>query len=84
VSLPPDFNRQFYSPFQQPSRLPELQVDNLRLILIVLGLIILAAIVLFHRPAGESRRNHARWLASRREPASAMGIRARVGRARPK
>lgn len=43
-------------------------MDNLRLILIVLGLIILAAIVLFHRPAGESRRNHARWLASRREP----------------
>jgi cell division protein ZipA len=43
-------------------------LDNLRLILILLGLIILAAIVLFHRPAGESRRNHARWLASRREP----------------
>lgn len=43
-------------------------MDNLRLILIVLGLIILAAIVLLHRPAGDSRRNHTRWMTSRREP----------------
>ena len=43
-------------------------MDNLRLILILLGLIILAAIVLLHRPAGETSRNHARWLKSRREP----------------
>jgi cell division protein ZipA len=43
-------------------------VDNLRLILIVLGLIILAAIVLFHRPKGQSQPNHARWRQSRREP----------------
>jgi len=43
-------------------------VDNLRLILIVLGLIILAVIVLFHRPSGQSRRNHARWMSARREP----------------
>ena len=43
-------------------------MDNLRLILIVLGLLILAAIVLLHRPAGHSRRNHERWLSGRREP----------------
>jgi cell division protein ZipA len=43
-------------------------VDSLRLILIVLGVIILAAIVLLHRPAGQSRRNHERWLSARREP----------------
>jgi len=43
-------------------------VDSLRLILIVLGAIILAAIVLLHRPPGQSRRNHQRWLSSRREP----------------
>jgi cell division protein ZipA len=43
-------------------------VDTLRLILILLGLIILAAIVLFHKPQGETRRNHARWLSNRREP----------------
>lgn len=43
-------------------------MDNLRLILILLGIIILAAIVLFHRPAGQSQRNHARWLSGRREP----------------
>jgi len=43
-------------------------LDNLRLILILLGLIILAAIVLFHHPRGQSRPNHARWLQRRREP----------------
>lgn len=43
-------------------------MDNLRLILIVLGLIILAAIILFHRPKGQSQPNHARWRQSRREP----------------
>ena len=43
-------------------------MDNLRLILIVLGLIILAAIVLFHRPKGQSQPNHARWRQGRREP----------------
>ncbi len=43
-------------------------MDNLRLILILIGLVILAAIVLFHRPPGESRRNHARWGLTRREP----------------
>ncbi|MGY6587559.1 MAG: cell division protein ZipA [Wenzhouxiangella sp.] len=43
-------------------------MDTLRLILIVIGALILAAMVLFHRPAGESKRNHARWLNSRREP----------------
>ncbi len=40
----------------------------MRLILIVLGLIILAAIVLLHRPKGQSQPNHARWRKSRREP----------------
>lgn len=43
-------------------------MDNLRLILIVLGVIILAAIVLFHRPKGHSQRNHARLRQGRREP----------------
>jgi len=43
-------------------------VDNLRLILILLGLIILVAIVLFHRPKGQSQPNHARWRQHRREP----------------
>ena len=43
-------------------------MENLRLILILLGIIILAAIVLFHKPPGESRRNHQRWLTGRREP----------------
>lgn len=43
-------------------------MDTLRLILILIGALILAAMVLFHRPAGESKRNHARWLNSRREP----------------
>lgn len=43
-------------------------MDNLRLILLLLGLVILAAIVLFHRPRGQSQRNHARWLQRRREP----------------
>lgn len=43
-------------------------MDNLRLILIVIGLIILAAMVLLHKPSGQSQRNHARWLARRRDP----------------
>lgn len=43
-------------------------MDNLRLILILIGLVVLALIILFHKPAGESRRNHARWRMSRREP----------------
>ncbi len=43
-------------------------MDNLRLILILLGLMVLALIVLLHRPEGESRRNHARWRDARREP----------------
>src|SRR5699024_1504574 len=43
-------------------------VDNLRLILILVGLLVLALIVLLHRPEGESKRNHARWRAARREP----------------
>lgn len=43
-------------------------MDNLRLILILLGLVVLALIVLLHKPEGESKRNHARWRAARREP----------------
>lgn len=43
-------------------------MDNLRLILIVIGLLVLALIVLLHKPQGESRRNHARWRDARREP----------------
>lgn len=43
-------------------------MDNLRLILIMVGLVVLALIVLLHKPAGESKRNHARWRAARREP----------------
>jgi len=43
-------------------------VDSLRLILLLIGLLVLAAIVLLHKPQGESRRNHQRWLANRREP----------------
>jgi len=43
-------------------------VDNLRIILLLIGLMVLAAIVLFHKPAGDSRRNHQRWLSNRREP----------------
>ncbi len=43
-------------------------MDNLRLILILVGLVILAAIVLFHRPKGQSLPNHARWRQGRREP----------------
>lgn len=43
-------------------------MDNLRLILIVLGLIILAAIVLLHKPKGQSQPNHARWRQTRHEP----------------
>lgn len=43
-------------------------MDNLRLILILVGVVVLALIVLFHKPAGESRRNHARWRMGRREP----------------
>jgi cell division protein ZipA len=42
-------------------------VDNLRLILILIGIVILALIVLLHRPAGETRRNHARWREAHRE-----------------
>lgn len=43
-------------------------MDNLRLILIIVGLIILAAIVLMHKPKGQSQANHARWRQARREP----------------
>lgn len=43
-------------------------MDNLRLILIIVGVIVLALIILLHKPPGESRRNHARWRATRREP----------------
>lgn len=43
-------------------------MDNLRLILILIGLVVLALIVLLHKPEGESRRNHARWRPARREP----------------
>lgn len=43
-------------------------MDNLRLILILIGLVVLALIVLLHKPEGESRRNHARWREARREP----------------
>ncbi len=42
-------------------------MDNLRLILILIGIVILTLIVLLHRPAGESRRNHARWREAHRE-----------------
>jgi cell division protein ZipA len=41
---------------------------SLRLILILIGLVVLALIVLLHKPEGESKRNHARWRAARREP----------------
>ncbi|WP_376693429.1 cell division protein ZipA [Wenzhouxiangella sp. EGI_FJ10409] len=43
-------------------------MDNLRLILVLIGLVVLALIVLLHKPEGESKRNHARWRAARREP----------------
>lgn len=43
-------------------------MDNLRLILILLGVAILVAIVLLHRPKGQSQPNHARWRRTRREP----------------
>lgn len=43
-------------------------MDNLRLILILIGIVVLALIVLLHKPPGESRRNHARWRMQRREP----------------
>lgn len=43
-------------------------MDNLRLILILVGVVILAAIVLLHRPRGKRKRNHARWLQKRSEP----------------
>ncbi|AKS42018.1 cell division protein ZipA [Wenzhouxiangella marina] len=43
-------------------------MDNLRLILLLIGLLVLAAIVLFHKPQGQTQRNHQRWLANRREP----------------
>lgn len=42
-------------------------MDNLRLILILVGIAILAVIVLLHKPAGETRRNHARWRQAHRE-----------------
>ncbi len=42
-------------------------MDNLRLILILVGIAILALIVLLHKPAGETRRNHARWRQVHRE-----------------
>jgi cell division protein ZipA len=41
---------------------------SLRLILILIGLVVLALIVLLHKPEGESKRNHVRWRAARREP----------------
>ena len=44
-------------------------MDNLRLILILIGVLILAAIILLHRPRGQRKRNHARWLQKRHEPA---------------
>ncbi len=37
-------------------------MDLLRLILLLVGLVILAAMVLLHRPAGASERNYQRWL----------------------
>ncbi|RFF27980.1 MULTISPECIES: cell division protein ZipA [unclassified Wenzhouxiangella] len=43
-------------------------MENLRLILILIGLVVLALIVLLHRPEGESKRNHTRWRSARREP----------------
>lgn len=43
-------------------------MNSLRLIFILIGLLVLALIILFHRPEGETRRNHARWRAGRREP----------------
>lgn len=43
-------------------------MDNLRLILILIGLVVLALIVLLHKPAGETQRNHTRWRQGRREP----------------
>ena len=42
-------------------------MDNLRLILILIGIVVLALIVLLHRPSGETRRNHARWREAHRE-----------------
>ncbi len=42
-------------------------MDNLRLILIIVGLLILAAIVVLHRPRDHSRRNHFRWLKKENE-----------------
>ena len=42
-------------------------MDNLRLILILIGIVILALIVLLHKPPGETRRNHARWREAHRE-----------------
>ncbi|MEN1727816.1 MAG: cell division protein ZipA [Pseudomonadota bacterium] len=43
-------------------------MDNLRIVLLLIGLVVLAAIVLFHKPVGETKRNHQRWLSGRREP----------------
>lgn len=48
-------------------------MDSLRIVLILIGLLVLAAIVLFHKPSGESRRNHQRWLSTRREPGMDAG-----------
>ncbi len=42
-------------------------MDNLRLILVLIGIVILALIVLLHKPPGETRRNHARWREAHRE-----------------
>lgn len=43
-------------------------MENLRLILVLIGVVVLALIVLLHKPEGESKRNHARWRGVRREP----------------
>jgi len=42
-------------------------LDNLRLILIIVGLLILAAIVVLHRPRDQGRRNRFRWLKKENE-----------------
>ncbi len=60
-------------------------MDSLRIVLILIGLLVLAAIILFHKPAGESKRNHQRWLSSRREPKLGNGADDDVeGRQEPK
>jgi len=43
-------------------------MDSLRIVLVVIGLLVLAAIILFHKPAGQSKRNHQRWLDGRKLP----------------